>query len=127
MKRIDSTKTHNNKYGYRGVWLDSKRQKYVATICGKNKRGRHLGRFNTPEEAAAAYDEAAKEEYGENAFLNFPLKGEQRTIKSRLKEGFCPKEHDLEKFGKVNSRGNKICTRCLADAANRYYHKRKSK
>ena len=126
MKRINSTKTHNNKYGYRGIWFDRKRRKYVATICGVNKRGKFLGRFATPEEAALAYDDAAKEEYGDAAFLNFPLADENKTIKSRMRDGHCPEGHEQKLHGKTNSKGEPICKKCQAMASNRYYHGKKT-
>lgn len=124
MKRHESTLVHNNKYGYRGIYFDKNRNKFVAEIYGKNKTGKYLGRYDTPEEAALAYDEAAIEEYGDNAFFNFPLKEEKKTIKSKLQEGICPKGHGLEENGKLNSRGELICKKCNNAAANRYYKKK---
>jgi hypothetical protein len=47
-----------------------------ATKCRTRWRARHrgelLGRYDTPEEAARAYDERVIELYGEYAYLNFP-------------------------------------------------------
>lgn len=63
-----NSKLHlTNKTGYRGVHLRTNRGTYNAKI-GKTM----LGSFNTPEEAARAYDLAAKEQVGEFATLNFP-------------------------------------------------------
>lgn len=56
---------------YRGVVWDKNNGKWKAAskIDGKI---RHLGHFDDPEDAARAYDEAAKEHFGEFAKLNFP-------------------------------------------------------
>lgn len=59
----------NNKFGYKGVW--AKKNKYRSCIHANNKTI-HLGYFDTPEEAARAYDAKAKEIFGEFALLNFP-------------------------------------------------------
>lgn len=55
----------------KGVSWNKRREKWQADIGMSGKRKR-LGRFNTAEEAARAYDEAAKELHGEFARLNFP-------------------------------------------------------
>lgn len=59
-----------NGSGYRGVdQLPSGRWR-VKISC--NMRVQHVGVFDTAEEAARAYDTAAKELHGEFAILNFP-------------------------------------------------------
>lgn len=59
----------NNMSGYRGViWS---RDKWFAQIK-KNYKNRRIGPFNSPKQAAQAYDAKAKELHGEFASLNFP-------------------------------------------------------
>lgn len=57
---------------YKGVWFDFSRGKWEAMIRGPGGSGprRFLGRFATEAEAAAAYDKAALEVFGEFALLN---------------------------------------------------------
>lgn len=55
-----------NASGFKGVSFEARRGKWVAYI---GKKG--LGRFNTPAEAARAYDAAALQHFGEFAWLNF--------------------------------------------------------
>ena len=61
----------NNKSGYKGVSREKKRKTWRAHIRIGGK-GRALGRFDILEEAARAYDRAAREKFGEFARLNFP-------------------------------------------------------
>ncbi len=58
----------NNKSGFKGVVFERGRYKATISINGKKV---HIGVFDTPIEAAKAYDEKAKVYYGEFACLNF--------------------------------------------------------
>jgi hypothetical protein len=66
----------NNTSGYRGIAFDPRTARWVASIRAKGKQ-HWLGRFGTAEEAASAYDDAARELHGEFARLNFPRDGER--------------------------------------------------
>ena len=64
-----------NSTGYKGVRLTKSGKKYIARVCQKldGKTVEHyLGTYDTPEEAARAYDAKAIELFGEYASLNFP-------------------------------------------------------
>jgi hypothetical protein len=54
---------------FRGVDFDSKWNKWRACIC-PHRKNRFLGYFQTEEQAALAYNDAARECYGEFACLN---------------------------------------------------------
>ena len=58
----------NNTSGYKGVWKEKGRNSWRAKIDVNSKTIR-LGKFSTPEEAYAAYCEAAIKYHGE--FANF--------------------------------------------------------
>lgn len=67
----NSGKPITNKSGFKGVCWHTAAKKWSAKILDNGQR-RHLGYFLLPEEAARAYDEAAKIYHGEFAHLNFP-------------------------------------------------------
>jgi hypothetical protein len=59
---------------WKGISYEPRRspsKPYRATIAARGNRYK-LGRYSTPEEAARAYDDAARELHGEFACLNFP-------------------------------------------------------
>jgi len=58
---------------YKGVSRSKKRNQWRVRIKYKG-RSIHLGRFETEEEAARAYDAKAKELFREFAWLNFPAR-----------------------------------------------------
>ena len=64
-----------NKNGYRGVISDKNNKYYRAQITCNNKRYTTKA-YNTIEEAALAYNELAKQYYGDRAMLNTIIKFE---------------------------------------------------
>lgn len=76
----------DNATGFRGVHRLSRTGKYVAALQGQSPTpdgGRtnydlfRKGGFESAEEAALAYDEAARSWHGDAARLNFPNVGER--------------------------------------------------
>jgi hypothetical protein len=66
----------NNTSGFKGVTWNKECRSWQAKIAVSGVT-RYLGLFSTPEKAARAYDTAAKDSYGEFAWLNFPNLDEQ--------------------------------------------------
>ncbi len=62
----------NNSSGYKGVSFsnEGRRIKRWTAQIHLNNKHIHVGRFMTKEEAARAYNEAAKKHFGEFAYLN---------------------------------------------------------
>jgi hypothetical protein len=72
----------NRSSQYRGVGRYKDKRKYRASICVKGKKT-HLGYFESEEDAARAYDKAAKELHGEFAVLNFEYDSHEGTKAQR--------------------------------------------
>ena len=64
-------KQENTSSSFKGVSWDKSRDKWMSYVF-VDKRMKFLGYFTDEEDAARAYDKAAREHYGEYAKLNFP-------------------------------------------------------
>jgi hypothetical protein len=64
-------RTANKTSKYKGVHWHKQQKKWAAAITA-NKKRKHLGYFEQEEEAAKAYDKAAKKLHADFASLNFP-------------------------------------------------------
>lgn len=69
----------HNKSGFKGVYFCRQTGRYRAEIRFNNQRVK-IGRFDTAEAAARAYDTAALEMHGEFARLNFTAPGDAGAI-----------------------------------------------
>jgi hypothetical protein len=61
----------NNTSGFKGAYLDKRDQRWAASIWINGEK-KSLGYHDAAEDAARAYDRAARELFGEFASLNFP-------------------------------------------------------
>jgi hypothetical protein len=59
-----------NKSGYKGVSFDKRENKWKACISTNKEKNKHLGYFNTPQEAGVAYNEASLKYHGEYGRIN---------------------------------------------------------
>jgi hypothetical protein len=66
----------NNTTGYRGVHLHRQRGRWIASLRAQGEPV-YIGIFDSPELAARAYDDAARERFGVFARFNFPRDGER--------------------------------------------------
>lgn len=64
-------KYKNNTSGFKGVSYYARYKKWRSIIRTGTKQ-KTVGYYHTPEEAALAYDEAARKYHGKYAVLNFP-------------------------------------------------------
>lgn len=78
LRSCTSSENHRNtqkwlhsKMKFKGINLQ--RGKYWAAHIKINGKGVHIGSFKTPEDAARAYDEAAKKYFGEFAYINYGM------------------------------------------------------
>ena len=73
---------------YKGVTFHKRTERWRAIIGLTNFLGQYirisLGCFVIEEDAAKAYDEAARKHFGEFACLNFPKEGERSCINGTL-------------------------------------------
>lgn len=72
--KANSGLRRDNPTGFKGVTRHGGSYRAILSWGGGNT---HLGSFKTPEEAARAWDEAARELQGEWARFNFPRIGER--------------------------------------------------
>ena len=61
---------------YKGVIWHKRDQKWYSRVS-INYKDKHLGSYDSEEEAARVYDKAAREQFGDYACLNFPDEHEQ--------------------------------------------------
>jgi len=70
----------DSRSGFKGVsYMPNQRRKWQVKITRNGNRV-FVGNFDTPEEAARAYDKAARELFGEHAWLNFPDEAEPAEL-----------------------------------------------
>ncbi len=74
-------KTHN-RWGFTGVYKEGKRYRAVISDRG---RSYHLGMFDTPEEAAIAYNKKSKELFGDEGKQNYISRARMKEIKEMIK------------------------------------------
>lgn len=67
----------NNTSGFKGVTRNTGKGRPWSASIKWNKRSFRLGNYDTPEEAALAYDRAARRWFGEFARPNFPAPGSE--------------------------------------------------
>ncbi|MEM1326672.1 MAG: Pathogenesis-related transcriptional factor and ERF protein [Bacteroidota bacterium] len=69
----------SSKVGYTGVYKENNRYRAVISI---NRKSIHIGMYETPEEAALAYNKKSREIYGENGKINVIKSKSKRSKQS---------------------------------------------
>lgn len=82
--RNSSSRGGSSKFKGVSICKRSEGRLWVAQITIEKNRRKKLGRFSSEEMAAKAYDEAAKNHYGEFAKLNFPEKIQEEILISAI-------------------------------------------
>ena len=65
---------------YKGIAKNGENGWAARIRCPDTGKRLHVGQFHTPEEAARAYDDAARRIHGEFACVNFPREGERGAL-----------------------------------------------
>jgi hypothetical protein len=115
-----------SRFGFRGIVEHNGKFRARIHRGSGQSRAQSLGYFETAEQAALAYDRAARKEYGRLAALNFPLDGERRVVPSPVSDVLCSHGHDLHVFGYLAPDGRLYCRKCNTEAQIRYRKKRAS-
>lgn len=104
----------NGKIQYKGVSWHNASSSFVAQI---NTGGKvtHLGCFDTPEAAALAYNDAAKEYFGEYAYLNDVLPFDYKRRESAKRQGSTMPAAKLTESDIPTIRTSNMPTKVLAD------------
>lgn len=79
-QNMANSRGHSRRFSsFKGVSFHKEYRKW-RTIITKNKKNQHLGFFRSQVRAAKAYDDKAKELFGEFAHPNFPYRLRRRNI-----------------------------------------------
>lgn len=89
-ENIRNSAAQSGSSSYKGVHWDKSKSKWTATIK-VDRQSKFLGRFDSEEDAARAYDTAAKEYFGEYARLNM----EPPYVKPFKQTIICSRDKDL--------------------------------
>jgi hypothetical protein len=124
--RVDALSTHHNALGFRGI-EQVKPGRYRAKLGG----GDHPWRskyFDTPREAARAYDRQARKVYGARGFYNFPRPGSGEKRVRPADPDQCCRGHERESntyFAPDGRAG--YCRKCNREAQVRSKARRKAR